>query len=88
MIGCVDRDSNGVHRLDDVDSDRAETRRVATVGRCALRGEHADLLAVADHAEGRVGDVPIRIETHRQSEVDRAVALVPVEEVPVVEVDV
>ena len=77
-----------LHRIDDVDVDRPEVRRVAPVGWGSLRREHADLLAVVDHAERRVGDVAVRVQAHGDSEVRRAVAVVPVEEVAVVEVDV
>lgn len=88
MFDCVDRDTCDGHRFDDVDVDRSEVCRIAPIRRCPLRGEHADLFALVDHAECCVGNVAIGIETDGDCEVRRARSVVSVEEIAVVEIDV
>ena len=88
VIMVVDRDPYHMHRFDDIDADRPEVGHVTPIRGSALRCEHTDLFAIANDAERSVGDVPVGIEAHRQCEVPRPVALVPVEVVPVIEVDV
>jgi len=77
-----------VQRLDNLDANRSDGGRVTTICSGAGRCKHAELLAIANHAEGSVHHVTIRVEAHRQAEIYRAIGGVTVEEVSVVVIGV